>query len=161
MIISDTTPLSNLIQLDLLDLLRQLCGTITIPVAVANELDNGHEYVGDWRKACKDLIQIVSVEPDPLIEQFLLDLHHGEAEVLTLAIRRKAKLILCDDMDARKIANHQGLNVIGTLAILIKAKSMNMLPLVTPYLDKLRNEVRFWFTDELYHQIKSVVQESN
>lgn len=136
-------------------------GTVTIPLAVANELDNGHEYVGNWRKECKDFVQIVSVESDPLIEQFLLSLHRGEAEALTLAIRRKARLILCEDMDTRKIANYQGLNVIGTLAILIKAKSMGSLSMITPYLDKLRNEVRFWFTDELYHQIKSVVQESD
>jgi predicted nucleic acid-binding protein len=45
-IISDTTPLSNFIQLDLINLLHQLWGTITIPITVANELDKGYDSIG-------------------------------------------------------------------------------------------------------------------
>ncbi|MFH0924767.1 MAG: hypothetical protein V1872_03905 [bacterium] len=82
MIISDTGPISNLIQLGLLDLLHLLFEEIIIPTAVATELDNGYKYLGDWRKASKSFIKIISIEIDPLIEQFMLNLHCGEAEAI-------------------------------------------------------------------------------
>lgn len=154
MIVSDTTPISNFIQLELKDLLQQMFGMITIPEAVALELDKGREFVGNWRVTYGNLIQVVSVKQDPLTDQLLINLHPGEAEALTLAIRQKVQILLCDDMDARRAAIYHGVKVTGTLGILVKAKSAGLLVSITPYLDRLRDEIHFWFTDELYRQMQ-------
>lgn len=153
MIVSNTTPISNLIQLDLLCLIEDLGEKVTIPNAVAKELDDGVDILGKWRERCGKLVNIQSVSPDPLIQQFLISLHPGEAEALTLAIRQNSRLFLCDDFDARKLAYLHGLRVSDTLGLLIAGKSRGLIPAVTPFLDRLRIDVRFWLTDALYKEI--------
>ena len=127
---------------------------------MAKELDEGVDVLGQWREKCGTLVQIYSVAPDPLIQQFLTNLHPGEAEALALAIRQHARLFLCDDLDARRSADFHGLRVSGTLGLLVKGKSTGLINAVTPYLDRLRNEVQFWFTDALYTDIKKICAES-
>lgn len=160
MIVSNTTPLSNVLQLGLLEVLRQIFGNIVIPEAVARELDEGHDFIGEWRQQSKHFIQVISLERNPLTQQLLMSLHRGEAEAISLAVRENARLLLCDDLDARRLALYHGLKVTGTLGILLKAKQSGLLPAITPYLDKLRREARFWFTDDLYAQLQSVAGES-
>lgn len=160
MIVSNTTPLSNLIQLQLLTLLGDLWGTVSIPMAVQHELERGAAVFGNWQDAAgAAAIQVLEVSEDPLTQQFLLSLHLGEAEALTLAIQERASLFLCDDLDARMVANHHGLPVTGTLGILVKAKQESLIPEVSPYLERLRQDIRFWFTDDLYRQIQELANE--
>jgi predicted nucleic acid-binding protein len=116
MIVSNTTPLSNLIQLDLLTLLGTLWGQVTIPQAVVEELNRGEAFVGPWREAPgAEALQVVAIEADPLTTHFRLTLHAGEAEALTLAIRQGARLLLCDDMDARRAAAYHHIPVSGVV----------------------------------------------
>lgn len=160
MIVSNTTPLSNLLRLRQLRLLGALWGRVTIPAAVARELDQGAAVFGDWRIAAgSEAIEVVSIQPDPLIRQFLLDLHEGEAEALALAIRRGATLLLVDDMDARRTAGHHQIAVTGTLGVLLLAKRRGLIESVTPYLDRLRQEVHFWFSEQLYQDLRKLAGE--
>lgn len=159
MIVSNTTPISNLIQLDLIGMLEKLFGEISIPEAVVTELDEGDDFLGNWREKCSGIIKIVAVQPDPIIEQLLLNLHPGEAEALALAVRLKAKIFLCDDMDARKFAHIHGIKVTGTIGILLKGKLSGYIDEISPYLENLRNNLHFWFTDELYYEIKAIADE--
>lgn len=159
MIVPNTTPISNLIQLDLIGMLEKLFGEVTIPEAVGTELDEGDEFLGNWRKKCSGIIKIVAVQPDPIIEQLLLNLHFGEAEALALAVRQRATIFLCDDMDARKIAHIHEIKVAGTLGILLKGKLSGYVDEISPYLENLRNNLHFWFTDELYNEIKAIAEE--
>jgi predicted nucleic acid-binding protein len=46
----------------------------------------------------------------------------GEAEAITLAFEKNADFIILDDLKARKTAIRNGLNVIGTLGLLLEAK---------------------------------------
>lgn len=159
MIVSDTTPVSNLIQLGLPDLPYRMWGPLTIPQAVASELDGGVDFLGNWRTACEKFIHILPVGRDPLVEQLLLSLHSGEAEALTLAIRHKASLLLCDDLDGRKLAAYHNVRVTGTLSVLLKSKSLGLIDSVTPLLDRLRKEILFRFTDDLYRQVQLLAGE--
>ena len=56
------------------------------------------------------------------LEEKLLSfqLHEGESEAINMAARKKADLILLDDKKARIIAKAMGLNVIGTLGMLLE-----------------------------------------
>lgn len=160
MIVSNTTPLSNLIQLQLLTLLGGLWDAVSIPMAVQQELERGSAFLGNWQDAeGASAIEVLELSEDPLTQQLLLSLHLGEAEALTLAIRERASLFLCDDLDARMVANHHGIPVTGTLGILVKAKQESLILEVSPYLERLRQDIRFWFTDELYRQIQELANE--
>ena len=133
---------------------------MTIPQAVAEELHQGQAFVGIWHETPgAKAIQVVSIPVDPLTTQFLVTLHAGEAEALTLAIRQGAQVLLCDDMDARRVAGYHRVPVSGTLGILIRAKRAGFIQAVTPHLDRLRQEIRFWIRDDLYHQIQEVAGE--
>ena len=55
-----------------------------------------------------------------------MSLHRGEAEAISLAVRENASLLLCDDLDARRLALYHGLKVTGTLGILLKAKQSGL-----------------------------------
>ena len=54
MIVSNTTPISNLIQLDVVRILGILEEAITITTSVAKELDEGSDFLGNWREKCED-----------------------------------------------------------------------------------------------------------
>jgi predicted nucleic acid-binding protein len=145
--------------MDLLPLLRRMFGDIMIPEAVARELDQGYEFLGDWRPLAQSFIHVVSGERSPLANQLLLSLHAGEAEAISLAVDRSATLFLCDDLSARRLAIHHGLKVTGTLGILVRAKQLGLLTSIRPYLDALRSKIGFWFTDELYAKIRYLAGE--
>lgn len=68
---------------------------------------------------------------------FQARLHAGEVEVIILADEIKADLLLIDDNAAKKTAKFLGLNVTGTLGILLKAKQEGYLEKVEPLLSEL------------------------
>ncbi|MCX6274765.1 MAG: DUF3368 domain-containing protein [Bacteroidetes bacterium] len=47
---------------------------------------------------------------------------------------------LLDDYKARKIAEHLGLEITGTLGVIIKAKLNGIITSVKPYLEKIRKQ---------------------
>lgn len=65
-------------------------------------------------------------------------LHAGETEVLLLARQRHAALVVLDDNAARKTATFLGLDLTGTLGILIAAKCEGLIDSVATCLDELR-----------------------
>ena len=52
-------------------------------------------------------------------------------------MERRADQVLVDDRPARKLARELGLDVIGTVGVLLAAKRHGLLPVVRPELDKL------------------------
>lgn len=136
-VISDTSPLQYLAQIDLLHILPTLAGHIIVPQAVVEELAQG-------RAAGLSL-------PDPTVIEWMrirrpvgssalalvTDLGPGETETLLLALESQDALVILDDALARRIANTQGLRVIGTLGVLLEAKRTGHVPLIRPYLDQL------------------------
>ncbi len=51
MIVSNTTPISNLLHVDKIFLLAELFGAVYIPEAVANELNVAFSDCGEWRES--------------------------------------------------------------------------------------------------------------
>jgi predicted nucleic acid-binding protein len=58
MIISNTTPISNLLHADNISLLAKLFGTVYIPDAVANEVNVVFSSCAEWQK-CVEREQII------------------------------------------------------------------------------------------------------
>ena len=59
--------------------------------------------------------------------------------------------IILDDYKARKVAERLGLEITGTIGIIIKAKLIGIFPSVKPFLKKIR-ETDFWISDDLEQQ---------
>ncbi|NLN83600.1 MAG: DUF3368 domain-containing protein [Firmicutes bacterium] len=77
---------------------------------------------------------------------------------MVLANSIDADLIIIDERKARRIAKDIGLNVTGTLGILVEAKQRGLVKELKPLLDKLiKNEIRI--SKKLYQDILELANE--
>ena len=139
-VIANTTPLIALANIDRLELLRELYGSIIIPQAVMDEI---------IREPAKQRVRRatwIKVEPIQDASQkdiFRARLHAGEVEVMILAREQKADLVIIDDDAAKKTAIFLGLNVTGTLGVLLKATREGYLEKVEPVINELLRDGLF------------------
>lgn len=156
-VVSDTSVLLALEFLGRLSLLPRFYTRVLIPPAVRNELRSFHDEHFPGRKdldepwlECREPIDRARVA------LFSQKLDQGEAEALALAGEVKAQLVLMDEKDGRRFARGLGLNVIGVVGILLRAKREGSLPLLRPELDRLREELKFFISDRLYAEALAV-----
>ena len=76
----------------------------------------------------------------------------GEWEAIALSVELGASAILIDDRPARRLAEAAGLNVIGTLGLLLEAKRQGHVKTIRAELDKLL-ETSFFLSQQLYDQL--------
>lgn len=137
-VISNTSPLQYLHQLDLLHLLPALAGRIVVAPAVQEELAAGQSLgisLPDLERL--DWVTIrrpVSRTAAPLI----YDLGSGEAETLMLALESPGSVAILDDALARRVAEVLEISFMGTLGVLLDAKQAGLVPEVRPLLDGLQ-----------------------
>ena len=137
-VVSNASPLIALSNVGLLQVLEELFGGVYIPAGVWREVVNE----GRERPGARDVTNaewIKQREVQDTIAVYILQerLDQGESEAIVLALETGADVILLDDKRARKIAQGRGLNVIGTLGVLLRAKEIGYIDAVKPYLDKL------------------------
>ncbi|MEG4228507.1 hypothetical protein QUA35_20045 [Microcoleus sp. N9_B2] len=119
-IVSDTTPISELAKVDRLDLLPQLFGKVVIPKGVFDELQVGQHPAA---KIVQNLswLEVVTVNNLQVVEDlqgsFNLDL--GESEAIALAEEMNAAQLLIDEKAARRVAAARKLPLIGTMGVLL------------------------------------------
>lgn len=94
-VISDTSSISNLFQIGLIELLKDLYGEIIITPAVARELTVIPEQeiflnTVSW-------IKVQTPQNQKLIVQLLEELHLGESESIALAIELNADYLVLDE----------------------------------------------------------------
>lgn len=137
-VISNTSPLQYLHQLDLLHLLPELVGRIVVAPAVEEELAAGQKLgvsLPDLRTL--DWVTIrrpASRTAAPLI----YDLGPGEAETLMLALETPGSVAILDDGMARRVAEVLGISFTGTLGVLLDAKRAGLVAELRPVLDTLQ-----------------------
>ncbi|MDX1520877.1 MAG: DUF3368 domain-containing protein [Anaerolineae bacterium] len=137
-VISDTSPLQYLHQLELLSILPALAEKIIVPPAVKEEIETG-KALGINLPDMAELEWVtirspVSVAALPLVN----DLGPGETEVLMLALERPGSVVVLDDALARQVAETLNLPLTGTLGLLLDAKRTGLVQTVTPLLDQLQ-----------------------
>jgi len=160
-IISDTSPIINLAVIGQLNLLPKLYGRVIIPQAVYEEIViEGAEQAGATEAAQADWIDIKQIPNRLLVTSLEGELDRGEAEAVVLAVELKAALLLIDERKGRIVANRLGVNSIGLLGILIKAKHEGMISAVGLIMDELRAKAGFWIGDDLYNYVLQVAGES-
>jgi hypothetical protein len=129
-VVADTSPLIALHQVSQLLLLAQLFGTVEIPPAVAREAAPSLPVLPSW-------IHIRALSQPIGSEILSAALGPGESEALALALELEADALILDERHARRLALALGLPVLGTAAVLLRAKQAGFISAVQPLLDDL------------------------
>ena len=126
-VVSDTSPINYLLAIGQIEVLPKLFGTIVIPSSVMSDLQVAEAPAVNlhWLANLPAGFQTRSATRlDPA-----LDLDAGEREAICLAEELSAAAVLMDEKKGRAIARQRGLAVIGTIGILEKAASLQLLEL--------------------------------
>ena len=120
--ICNTSPLQYLSQLGLLDLLHELAGVLIVPEAVVQEIEAGR--LGGYALPKLAEVDWIVVRRPKTTDKIPTgeDLGAGETEVLALALECHDPIAVLDDATARRIARRLGIDVRGTLGILLDAR---------------------------------------
>jgi len=157
LIVSDTSPITNLIQIGQLDLLEQLFKQIIIPEKVFEELCVYEEQKEEIEG--RDWLLIKTVENKDAVKELEEHLDAGEAEAVILAKELNADLLIIDERKGRKTAEKYGLRIIGLLGVLVSGKKKGYIKELKPILDKLIEEIGFRVSNKLYKRILKEVNE--
>jgi predicted nucleic acid-binding protein len=161
-IVSDTSPITNLAAIGQLDLLRQLYSRVIIPEAVYNEMVNINKIVpGAVEVQTLSWIQtqtVINSLQVTEIQENNESIHLGEAEAIILSLEMKADLLLMDERRGRIVATNYGINITGLLGVLIQAKKQGLIPAIKPLIDQLTTQANFRVNPQLY---TVVLQASN
>jgi len=153
-IVSNTTPISNFLHIDRIDILRAMFNKIHIPPAVKQEIEASFSHNMTWRNCLKDGFFIIQeIKNQWISDQLIEKLHIGEAEALCVCMENNSKLCLLDDKDAREIAGKNNIMITGTLGILIQAKKRNQIESVKHYMDELKKHHYFWISNDMYSKV--------
>ncbi len=140
-IVTNSSPLIELSKIKQLNLLRKVYDSILIPEEVYIEVvvngvgKQGATEVGaaEWiyRQSVTDMNQVIELQNQK-------SLHLGESATIVLAQEINAEQVILDDSAARREAIAVGLPVIGTVGVLLIAKTQGIIPTIKPILDNLR-----------------------
>jgi len=124
-VVVNTSPLIALERIGQLEILKRLFGTVIRPQSVLDELNAGRGTYdispllekADW----------IMTEPDPAEMILRSELGAGETAVIALAVKTRADLVILDDLQARLVAQTQGLAITGTLGVLLAAEQAGLV----------------------------------
>ena len=157
--ISNTSPLLYLYRIDGMDWLPKLFDEVWTPEAVGNELQAGRSKGYDVPNPDEySWLSIVNPRSTPS-EWLALDLGAGEIAAMALALENPDRVVLLDDMLARRTAQAAGLPVWGTLKVLLEAKSHGLIDQIEPYVIKL-SDSGMWISAEIQQRILKLADES-
>lgn len=159
-VVSDTSPISNLLVIGKLELLRDVFQKVIIPSAVFDELMKLKDF-GYKLEFLSELNWIEIRHPDNQKEVKLLQrsLDKGESEAIILSKEIHADLLLIDERHGAKKAKDFGLKTIGLLGVLVRAKRINIIAKLKPLLDELENNAGFWMSEKLKKEVLKSVGE--
>ncbi len=152
-VVSNTSPLTNLAAIGQLSILHALYGTVYIPEAVQHELLLG-EQRGTHPPFLKTTswIQVRPVPVEALQSLHPYRLHAGEAEAIALAQIMQADLLLMDERIGRRCARERNLRVAGVLGTLVVAKRRGIIEAVSPLIEQLRLQAGFYISEHLVEE---------
>lgn len=141
-IVSDTTPIISLIKIKHLELLKKLFKKVIIPYAVYSELTSNSAFIDEIAEVRNaTFLEVLSVNNEEAVRLFSkgTGLDVGESETIVLAEELNAELILMDERKGRIIAKQMGLQITGTLGILIESYHTKLISSddVREYMDLL------------------------
>lgn len=124
-VVCDSSCLIALERIGYLHLLPALFDPVQAPPAVHQELGASPEWLRVDVPSDRNLVRALEIMVD-----------FGEAEAIALACERGWPIIL-DDRQARAVGQRLGLKILGTVALLVRAKKQGIIEAVGPLLDML------------------------
>ena len=126
-VVADASPLIFLAKVRQLDLVHELLGRdIRLPRAVHREvMAPGIDAVE--REALESFLANCRIEAVPRPRRFASSMGAADNAALTLAVRCRASILLCDERATRIVAETEGIRPLGTLGILLRAMREEML----------------------------------
>jgi len=149
-IISDTSCLILLEKIGELELLHKLYGTIITTSEVKVEFGLP---LPDWFE-----IQEPSNKNYQAIIETSID--KGEASAIALAVEYEDCLLIIDDLKGRKYAQQLGLQIIGTIGVIVDAKLFGIIPSIKPLIEKIKL-TNFRISDKVEKILLAKAGESN
>ncbi|MBI3600927.1 MAG: DUF3368 domain-containing protein [Nitrospinae bacterium] len=155
-IVVNTSPWIALSACCQIELLRKFYADVYIPYQVKEEImAGGKQGIGVHELKASQWIKIENVSDMEKVN-LLCELEQGEAEVIILAKEKGISHVLIDEKVARLQAKVLGLDVMGTLGLLLKAKKKGLIPAIKPLIEKIL-EHGIWIRDDL---VKGILKES-
>jgi predicted nucleic acid-binding protein len=157
-VVVDAGPVIHLSWLNRLHLLEHLFEEVFLPSAVRDELlaplpgTLGLDHI--HRALAAGWLEVRAVTtPLPSVIGAPGSLAAGETEALLLAEEIGADLVLTDDAAARAVAQRRGLDVMGTVGVLIEARHHGLIPAALPLLLALRR-LGQWLGEDLIEAVR-------
>jgi predicted nucleic acid-binding protein len=113
LIISDSTTIITLLNIDKLDVLTNIFSCVYIPKRVYEEIVIEEQIVLN-----EDFFVIKEIEDKKLYKLLSKTLDAGECEAIVLAKEMELSLII-DEKKGRKIASNLGINIFGFIGLLV------------------------------------------
>lgn len=160
-IVSNTSPISNLAKVGQLDLLQKLYQKILIPNAVYRELLDkraGETVITAVQSAT--WLEIKQIHNHDLVNRLRNIVNVGEAEAIALAVEVNATRLIIDERLGRQAAANQGLNITGIFGVLIAAKKQGLISVVKPVMDNLISQANFRVSSQLYTDVLIAANEN-
>ena len=164
MIVSNSGPLIHLAKIDKLILLKGLFGEVIIPLQVKMEVvDAGKEEGMADAFLIEGEIENGWIIIDGNITDFEdiarnVGIDEGGAAAIMLA-RKMKKPILLDDLAARRFAIGLGLEVVGSIGVLLKCRKLKII-LNREALDCLEKLARImWLSIDVYEDARKTIEE--
>ena len=127
-IISDASCFVLLSKIDSIELHKDVYGNvITTP-----------EVEAEVRFTLPGWVTIQAAESRTMVNELALQVDLGEASAIALALETPGSTLILDDLKARKLAEHLGLDMTGTIGVILKAKIDNKIPAIAPLLSAIR-----------------------
>jgi predicted nucleic acid-binding protein len=145
--IANSSPLIGLERIGAATILTDQFDRIVVPPAVAKE-------VGELPTG----VQTESISKSAKLAAFPPRIHEGEAEVILLGFQHPDAVLILDDWYAREFAKARGLQVIGTVGLILRAKRMGLVPMVAPLLRRLQ-ETGFRIAPEIIREAVTLAGE--
>lgn len=128
-IVADTSCLILLEKIGELDLLHSVFGEILITSLVASE----------YRIGLPDWISIRETSNETFQRILQANIDSGEASAMALALELPDCMLIMDDAKGRNLARELGIELTGTLGVLIEAKRNRTISQVKPLLLKIQS----------------------
>ena len=137
LVVADTSALVALAACDGLGLLDALFEDVLVPRAVWRECSvEGKPFAARLAEYLQLRVVDVSLAEDPA---GAMGLGRGEREAMALYRALGADRLLVDDDRARRVARRDGLNVIGSIGVLLGGKAQGLVDAIKPYLDQVQS----------------------
>ena len=141
-VVSDTSPITALLTVGQIELLRKLFGKVVIPPAVNAELQRSHTSFPRW-------LQVRELRDDAPAARYEHIVDRGEAEAIALAQELRADRLLMDERKGRQLAQQAGVPVLALVGVILIAKRTHLISSARSLLDQIEREAGFYLTEEL------------